>query len=85
MGSEKNGRLQWWIMATAVSIVLLGTGYFLSNLHSEITRINTIQQDRGERITALETQMLIVGPRLQRIEEKLDNMREEVVKMRRRP
>jgi hypothetical protein len=77
----KSNGVYRWIAGILAALATAGLSYVASDnrariqeLSTEIRRVSAIQSQRGERITAVETQLLGIHPRLDKIEAKLDDV-----------
>ena len=74
-----NNAVTWrWVAGITVSILLLSGAGWIGSIQGRVTDLTVIQAQRGERISALESQYGALGERLRRIEEKLDRIEDRL-------
>ena len=67
-----SSKLIWWMMVTAVGLVVMGGMGWMSHQSHALAAIQASQSVRGERLSALETNYTSIALRLTRIEDKMD-------------
>ena len=81
-GSEiverRNGssKLIWWMMVTAVGLVVMGGMGWMTHMSTAIAEVQTVIATRGERLSTLEANYSSISTRLTRIEQKVDALLE---------
>ena len=69
-------RLTWWIMSSAVALVIMGGMAWMTHMSTAIADVQTLSAHRGERLATLESQFIAINTRLTRIEQKVDTLLE---------
>lgn len=75
-GSNGAGKLIWWMMVTAVGLVLAGGMGYITYTNTAIAEMQSISVLRGERLSTLEANFASINIRLTRIEQKVDTLLE---------
>ena len=69
-------KLIWWIMSSAVALVIMGGMAWMTHMSTAIAEVETVMSHRGERLSTVEANLLSINTRLTRIELKVDALLE---------
>ena len=68
-----NGTKLWiWLVGVLVSIIIAGGGAWMGVIQANLSSVEDLQRQRGERISMLEARQVVLEAQLSRIEQKLD-------------
>ena len=65
-------KLVWTTMLSACGVVFIGFMAWMTSMNSHLTNVEATMNLRWERLSAVETTVKAIEPRLIRIEEKID-------------
>ena len=81
---EQNGgrvwmdRWNWAIIVTMASLLIAISGAILNSFNTHVTTLEATVQQHGERIAVIESEVRTTNNRLQRIEDKLDKILDQL-------
>ena len=78
------GRLVFWIMSGAMALVALLLAAILANIESRLTAVTALQQQRGERITILETRAIANRDTIEELRRDVRLLHEAIQRLERR-
>ena len=73
--NRRNGtasKLVWTTMLSACGVIFIGFMAWMTSMNSHLTNVEATMNLRWERLSAVETTVKAIEPRLIRIEEKID-------------